>query len=90
MSNSENYPLKVDREGNINIKILKATEVYKNDTWWKIVALCEDYGKKKVIVFQWMKDKKGKWQEKQKYSEKGFREWNTVKPAIDEYLKECQ
>lgn len=87
---SEPYPLKPDRDGNINIKILKATEIYKTDQWWKVVALCEDYGKKKVIVFMWMKDKRGKWQEKQKYSEKGLREWDKVKVAFDGYIKECQ
>lgn len=87
MSSNEPFPLKPDRTGIINTKILKFKEVYKNDTWWKIVALCEDYGKKKVIVFQWMK-KNGKWQEKQKYSEKGFREWDIVKSGFEEFLKE--
>lgn len=87
---SEKYPIQPDKNGNINTTILKATEIYKTDKWWKIVALVDTYGKKQVQVFLWMKDARGRWQEKQKYSEKGLKEWDKVKAAFELYIKECQ
>lgn len=90
----EPLPFKKDKDGKINIKEIKRKDIYKNDKWWKTVALVEvngDYGiKKQVQVYLWMKNKKGYWEEKQKYSESKLAQWDAVVEAVDELIKEIQ
>lgn len=90
MSNdTEKFPFSRDRDGNLNVKVIKYKEIYRNNKFWKVAFLVETYGKIQVQIYMWMFDeRKRRWVEKQKYSEMKEQSWNEIKTVVDEWIKE--
>jgi len=71
------------------VKVLKYKNIYLTEKWWKSVVFAESFGKKQILIYQWIHDNKtNKWRRKQKMSVKNRDEWNQIKEVVEEYLGE--
>lgn len=76
----ENYPV------HSAIKVLDGVDIYKTSKWWKAVLLCESFGHKQILIYQWLKDNKsGKWKRKQKMGIKNIGEWKQILEAVQKF-----
>ena len=72
-----------------SVSIIKATTIYKNKKWWCAVILANMFGHNKVLIYQWQfNEQSGRWKRKQKMSINFAKDWDSMKPVIEEYVKE--
>ena len=84
-----------------SIKILKATDIYKNNKWWCVVLLVEAFGHEKVMVYMWQNKEKKRneggvwvgtgnfqWKIQQKMGINFQQNWDDIKRVVDQYMKE--
>lgn len=69
------------------IKVLAFKDIYKTDQWRKTVTLQEAFGRKEIACYLWRK-KGDEWKRKQKLTFKSKEEWEKVKQAVEDLLKE--
>jgi len=67
------------------VQVIGYVNVYKTEKWWKVVALVNQFGHDKVVVYQWLY-KNGKWKRKQKMSLNNDKDWEAVKAGIEKFL----
>ena len=83
------------------IKVIKGTDIYKTNKWWCAVLLVNSFGHDKVLVYLWQyKEKKRnengqwvgtgqhQWRLQQKMGINFENNWEDIKKAVDQYLKE--
>ena len=70
------------------VYVFKYKSIYKNDNWWKVVALVNQQGGDRVVTLMWMVDEKkgGRWKQVQKSSAKSEDEWDKIDALHREYL----
>lgn len=67
------------------------TTIYKTQKWWCAVVLGEQYGRMKVFLYLWHYDEKAtKWKRKQKFTVGSKKNWDDIKPAVEEYLEKAR
>lgn len=72
-------------------KVVKATDIYKTNKWWKAVVTAESQHGVQVAVYLWTMDNKtGKWKRKQKMGCRTLDELNKIHNALADHLRELQ
>ena len=67
------------------LKVVDSTTIFKNDNWWKAVALVEASGKRSVAMYLWhFKD--GRWKRKHKFQVKRVEDWNILRESVEKFL----
>jgi hypothetical protein len=69
------------------IKVIRGVNIYKSEKWWKAALLTENYGKRQVAVYQWIK-KESQWKRKQKMSIASKDEWGKIVEACANLVAE--
>lgn len=73
------------------ITVRAHTTIYKTAKWWCAVVLGEQYGRMKVFQYLWHYDEKvGKWKRKQKFTVGSKKNWDDIKPVVEEYLEKAR
>jgi len=73
------------------LKVIKATDIYKTDKWWKAVVTTESQHGVQIAVYLWTKDRKtGDWKRKQKMGCRTLDEESKIHNAVTDHLREVQ
>jgi hypothetical protein len=79
---SVDEPLPVDP----TISVIEYTTIYKTQKWWHAVVLANMFGHNKIMIFLWQQ-KDGKWKRKHKFGINFVKDWEKMKPVIEDYIK---
>ncbi len=55
--------------------------------WWSAVVLLEDHGKKQVCFYRWRR-RGGEWKRDKKIAFHNLNEWNSIKGAVETFLRD--
>lgn len=69
------------------VKVIRGVDIYKTEKWWKAALLTENYGRRQVTIYQWIK-RDDKWKRKQKMSIASKDEWGKIVNACADLVAE--
>lgn len=70
------------------ITVLEYTTLYKTQKWWCAIVQAESFDHKKVLIYLWI-NKDGKWKRKGKFSINSKKDWDNMKPIIEDYVQKA-
>ena len=74
-----------------SLKVLRYRTLKKNVSlgWWSAVVLLEDHKKKQICYYRWKK-KNNRWSRDKKLPIRSCKDWQTLKEAVESFLKELE
>jgi hypothetical protein len=66
-------------------KIISYETIYKSDKWWEAIVSTEEFGKKSINFYLWIKRGDG-WKRKHKFVVRSLAEWLRIKSTVESML----